>query len=220
MEGNRHKMETILKKTVGEPRFPDRLPLLILASRSPRRRELLSRLTGNFRTVPSSFDETPLMAAGLPPEELVLALSEGKALSVRRRPDTPPDAVVIGGDTVVVSPSGEIFGIPQDRAGAERMLRELSGRIHRVVTGITLAGTAGLSRFSVTTEVAFYPLSPAEIDWYLNTGEPFDKAGAYGIQEKGALLVREIRGDYCNVVGLPLAELARTLSEFCEKFLN
>lgn len=208
-------METILKKKKEEACFLDRLPPLILASRSPRRRELLSRLTENFRAVPSSFDETPLMTAGLPPEKLVLALSEGKALSIRGEPDTPPDAVVIGGDTVVVSPSGGIFGIPRDRADAERMLRELSGRIHRVVTGITLAGPAGIRRFSVTTEVVFYPLSPVEISWYLDTGEPFDKAGAYGIQGKGALLVREVRGDYCNVVGLPLAELARKLSEFC-----
>lgn len=194
----------------------ERLPLLILASRSPRRRELLSRLTENFRAETSDFDEAPLMAADLSPEELVLALSEGKARSVRNRPDTPDSAVVIGGDTVVVSPDGGIFGIPKDSEDARRMLRTLSGRTHRVITGVSLLKKDALRRFSVTTQVEFYPLSDETVRWYLSTGEPFDKAGAYGIQGKGALLVRGIRGDYCNVVGLPLAELARQLTDFCQ----
>lgn len=194
----------------------EHLPPLILASRSPRRRELLSRLTEAFRAETSDFDEAPLMAASLSPEDLVLALSEGKARSVLARPDTPAEAVVIGGDTVVVSPDGEIFGIPKDPADAARMLRALSGRTHRVITGVSLLKKNALRQFSVTTQVEFYPLSPAEIRWYLDTGEPFDKAGAYGIQGKGALLVRGISGDYCNVVGLPLAELARQLADFCQ----
>lgn len=194
----------------------EHLPPLILASRSPRRRELLSRLTEAFRAETSDFDEAPLMAASLSPEDLVLALSEGKARSVLARPDTPAEAVVIGGDTVVVSPDGGIFGIPRDPADAARMLRALSGRTHRVITGVSLLKKDALRQFSVTTQVEFYPLSPAEIRWYLDTGEPFDKAGAYGIQGKGALLVRGISGDYCNVVGLPLAELARQLADFCQ----
>ena len=192
------------------------LPLLILASRSPRRRELLARLTGNFRAVTSDFDEAPLMAASPAPEKLVLALSEGKARSVLTWPGIPEDAVVIGGDTVVVSPDGGIFGIPRDPADAARMLRALSGRTHRVITGVSLVRKDALRRFSVTTRVEFYPLSEDTLRWYLATGEPFDKAGAYGIQGKGALLVRGISGDYCNVVGLPLAELARQLADFCQ----
>lgn len=192
------------------------LPLLILASRSPRRRELLARLTGNFRAVTSDFDEAPLMAASPAPEKLVLALSEGKARSVLTWPGIPEDAVVIGGDTVVVSPDGGIFGIPRDPADAARMLRALSGRTHRVITGVSLVRKDALRRFSVTTRVEFYPLSDDTLRWYLATGEPFDKAGAYGIQGKGALLVRGISGDYCNVVGLPLAELARQLTDFCQ----
>ena len=192
------------------------LPLLILASRSPRRRELLARLTGNFRAVTSDFDEAPLMAASPAPEKLVLALSEGKARSVLTWPGIPEDAVVIGGDTVVVSPDNEIFGIPKDRLDAERMLRALSGKSHRVITGVSLLKKDALRQFSVTTQVEFYPLSPAEIRWYLDTGEPFDKAGAYGIQSRGSLLVRGICGDYCNVMGLPLSELARQLTDFCQ----
>lgn len=194
----------------------EHLPPLILASRSPRRRELLSRLTEAFRAETSDFDEAPLMAASLSPEDLVLALSEGKARSVLARPDTPAEAVVIGGDTVVVSPDGGIFGIPRDPADAARMLRALSGRTHRVITGVSLVRKDALRRFSVTTQVEFYPLSDDTLRWYLATGEPFDKAGAYGIQGKGALLVRGISGDYCNVVGLPLAELARQLTDFCQ----
>lgn len=194
----------------------EHLPPLILASRSPRRRELLARLTGNFRAVTSDFDEAPLMAASPAPEKLVLALSEGKARSVLTWPGIPEDAVVIGGDTVVVSPDNEIFGIPKDPADAARMLRALSGRTHRVITGVSLVRKDALRRFSVTTRVEFYPLSDDTLRWYLATGEPFDKAGAYGIQGKGALLVRGISGDYCNVVGLPLAELARQLTDFCQ----
>ena len=96
------------------------------------------------------------------------------------------------------------------------MLRALSGRTHRVITGVSLVRKDALRRFSVTTRVEFYPLSDDTLRWYLATGEPFDKAGAYGIQGKGALLVRGISGDYCNVVGLPLAELARQLTDFCQ----
>ena len=204
-------MEQTLKDPVGEPRFLKELPPLILASRSPRRRELLSRLTEDFPVVASSFNEAPLMHASLSPEELVLSLSEGKARAIQ---NVPENAVVIGGDTVVVSPEGTVFGIPKDREDAFSMLLALSGRTHRVVTGVTLLQNARCRRFFVTTEVEFYPLSEEEILWYLETGEPFDKAGAYGIQGKGSLLVREIRGDYANVVGLPVAELARNLQSF------
>lgn len=197
------------------------LPPLILASRSPRRKELLARLTENFEAMESSFDEDSLKhESGLPPEELVLALAEGKARAVQKLPEISDEAIVIGGDTVVVSPEGEIFGIPKSEQEARSMLESLSGRVHRVVTGVALLRAKQCRRFNVSTQVEFYPLSEEEINWYLATGEPFDKAGAYGIQGKGALLVKEIHGDYFNVVGLPLARLARELSNFCGKSLN
>lgn len=196
------------------------LPPLILASRSPRRKELLARLTENFQAVESSFDEEALKESGLPPEELVLALAEGKARAVQKLPQISDEAIVIGGDTVVVSPEGEIFGIPKSEQEARSMLKSLSGRVHEVITGVALIRAKQCRRFNVSTQVEFYPLSEEEINWYLATGEPFDKAGAYGIQGKGALLVKEIHGDYFNVVGLPLARLARELSNFCGKSLN
>ena len=189
---------------------------VVLASRSPRRQELLRLITEDFTVRVSHFDEGPLMAKAesLSPEELVKALSAGKAQAVLAE---CPDALVIGGDTVVVSPDGEIFGIPRDRADAARMLRALSGQIHRVVTGMTICGDGSAFSFAVSTDVEFYPLSETEIAAYLDTGEPFDKAGGYGIQGYGGLLVRGIRGSYDNVVGLPAAELSRNLRKFCQK---
>ena len=191
----------------------EHLPPLILASRSPRRRELLSRLTEAFRAETSDFDEAPLMAASLSPEDLVLALSEGKARSVLARPDTPAEAVVIGGDTVVVSPDNEIFGIPKDRLDAERMLRALSGKSHRVITGVSLVRKDALRRFSVTTRVEFYPLSDDTLRWYLATGEPLAVAGAFTLDGLGAPFVRRVEGDPAAVVGLSLAVLRTQLAK-------
>ena len=201
-----------------QPHIPSFLEgkTVVLASRSPRRQELLRLITEDFTVRVSPFDERPLMAkaGSLSPEELVKALSAGKAQAVLAE---CPDALVIGGDTVVVSPSAEIFGIPRDRADAARMLRALSGRSHRVVTGMTICGDGSAFSFAVSTDVEFYPLSETEIAAYLDTGEPFDKAGGYGIQGCGGLLVRGIRGSYDNVVGLPAAELSRNLRKFCQK---
>lgn len=201
-----------------QPHIPSFLEgkTVVLASRSPRRQELLRLITEDFTVRVSHFDERPLMAkaGSLSPEELVKALSAGKAQAVLAE---CPDALVIGGDTVVVSPDGEIFGIPRDRADAARMLRALSGQIHRVVTGMTICGDGSAFSFAVSTDVEFYPLSETEIAAYLDTGEPFDKAGGYGIQGYGGLLVRGIRGSYDNVVGLPAAELSRNLRKFCQK---
>lgn len=201
-----------------QPHIPSFLEgkTVVLASRSPQRQELLRLITEDFTVRVSHFDERPLMAkaGSLSPEELVKALSAGKAQAVLAE---CPDALVIGGDTVVVSPDGEIFGIPRDRADAARMLRALSGQIHRVVTGMTICGDGSAFSFAVSTDVEFYPLSETEIAAYLDTGEPFDKAGGYGIQGYGGLLVRGIRGSYDNVVGLPAAELSRNLRKFCQK---
>lgn len=201
-----------------QPHIPSFLEgkTVVLASRSPRRQELLRLITEDFTVRVSHFDERPLMAkaGSLAPEELVKALSAGKAQAVLAE---CPDALVIGGDTVVVSPSAEIFGIPRDREDAARMLRALSGRSHRVVTGMTICGDGSAFSFAVSTDVEFYPLSETEIAAYLDTGEPFDKAGGYGIQGYGGLLVRGIRGSYDNVVGLPAAELSRNLRKSCQK---
>ena len=188
---------------------------LCLASGSPRRQELLAQITPDFFVEVSSFDEAPLMAESHPPNGLVRRLSAGKAAEVYSRLGEPVDLMVIGGDTVVVSPDGEIFGKPADRVDAKRMLSALSGRVHQVITGVSLFGLGRepLS-FAVSTEVEFYPLTQEEINWYLDTGEPFDKAGAYGIQGRGGLLIRGISGDYDNVVGLPVSALARALAHW------
>ena len=190
-----------------------------LASRSPRRKELLSFIAEDFSVKVSHFDEGPLMesAGSITPEELVKALSAGKARAVFEELGCPPEGLVIGGDTVVVSPEGEIFGIPKDRQDAARMLRLLAGREHKVTTGVTLLAKSREKSFAVTTRVEFYPLSDEEISDYLDTGEPFDKAGAYGIQGYGSLLVKGISGSYDNVVGLPTAELLRELAAFCKE---
>lgn len=189
-----------------------------LASRSPRRKELLSFITEDFTVKVSHFDEEPLMknAGSMTPAELVKELSAGKAGAVFTELGCPDDSLVIGGDTVVVSPEGEIFGIPKDREDAARMLGALAGKVHQVTTGVTILGKEGKRSFSATTQVEFYPLSLDEITSYLDTGEPFDKAGAYGIQGYGSLLVKGISGSYDNVVGLPTAELLRELAVFCQ----
>lgn len=180
---------------------------IILASRSPRRQELFKRVVPEFTVLLSEFDEEPVMKAGLTPEETVLALSEGKAKAVQH---THPTAWIVGGDTVVVSPQGEILGIPKDREDARRMIKILSGKTHRVVTGICILGTQS-ARFTTTTDVTFYPLTDEEIDAYLQTEEPYDKAGAYGIQGLASLFVEKISGDYYNAVGFPVARVARSL---------
>lgn len=180
---------------------------LILASASPRRQELLQKITPDFLVCPSGAEET--VPADIPPEAVAAYLSECKASEVAER---FPEAAVIGCDTVVISGSA-ILGKPRDRADAARMLRLLSGNTHTVITGTTIIAGGRTETFSSVTEVTFYPLSDAEIEAYLDTGEPFDKAGAYGIQGKGSLLISGIHGDYFTVVGLPVARLARTLKE-------
>lgn len=174
-------------------------------------------ITPDFAVKTSDFDESSLMACKdtLSPGEIVGRLSAGKAQAVFEALGGGRENLVIGGDTVVVSPEGEIFGIPRDRDDAFRMLSALSGRTHRVITGITL--TNGREEtFTSTTFVTFYPLSRGEIEDYLDTDEPYDKAGGYGVQSLGGLFVEKIDGDYYNVVGLPVAKLQREL----EKFLN
>ena len=162
--------------------------MLVLASKSPRRKELLGLITKNFSVKSAEADET--LPSGIEPENAVLYLSKLKALPLKNDRD-----VIIGADTVVAL-DGRILGKPSDDGEAFEMLRRLSGRAHSVFT---------------ETKVRFYDLSESEIKNYIKTGECRDKAGAYGIQGFGSLLVKGIEGDYFNVVGLPVAELYREL---------
>lgn len=181
---------------------------MILASQSPRRQELIANITPSFRVIVSQAEEK--LPEGIAPEEAPVYLAGIKAEAVAA---AHPDEVVIGADTVVIL-DGEILGKPRDQADAERMLRALSGREHTVITGCAICGFGRRVTFSEQTRVTFYPLSDREIAAYIATGEPFDKAGAYGIQGKGCVLVQRIEGDFFNVVGLPVAKLKRELEAF------
>ncbi|MCC8023669.1 MAG: Maf family protein [Clostridiales bacterium] len=177
---------------------------LVLASASPRRQELLALLDTDFIVKPADVDET--LPEGIAPRRAVESLSVRKAEAVWEK-----NTCVIGADTVVAL-GQTIFGKPADAADARRMLNALSGRVHSVFTGVTVLHPDGRAEtFSEETRVEFYPLSGAQVDAYIATGEPMDKAGAYGIQGRGCTLVKGIQGDYFNVVGLPVARLNRIL---------
>jgi septum formation protein len=182
---------------------------LILASQSPRRRELLELLGWPFEVIPSSVDEEAV-PPGLAPAQLAGWLATRKAEEVA---DAHPGVFVIGADTIVVL-GDQVLGKPVDLDDARRMLRLLSGVSHQVMTGIAVrrAGPdAVLLSDVVQTEVTFRRLTDNEIEAYLLTGEAMDKAGAYGIQGYASLLVEGVRGDYPNIVGLPVARLAQLL---------
>ncbi|MGM0804923.1 MAG: Maf family protein [Bacillota bacterium] len=181
---------------------------LILASASPRRYELLSLTLLPFETYPSTLEEK--MDLSLTPSRLVESLAEQKAADIFTQ---KPNCVVLGADTIV-SYQNNRLGKPKDRIEAAEMLRMLSGQTHDVYTGVCLIDQTKKVIFSVKTSVTFYTLDENTIDWYLNTGEPFDKAGSYGIQGSGSLLVEKIDGDYFNVVGLPISKVVRSLKDF------
>ena len=177
---------------------------LILASQSPRRRELLG-LTGlDFIVRVADIDET--MDPGKAPFDEVSRVSRLKALAVRREPGD----VVIAADTIVVC-GGEVLGKPRDEADAFRMLSLLSGRHHEVMTGMTVLRDEELVTHTEVTKIHFRQLHPEEIRAYIASGEPMDKAGAYGIQGGAALFADEMVGDYYNVMGLPVCRLAMIL---------
>lgn len=182
---------------------------IILASGSPRRKELLEQLGIEFEIRVSDCDEH---VAADSPEELVLKLSEAKSRSVAA--ETGPGYIVIGADTVVVY-DGEILGKPADSQDAVKALKKLRGHTHSVYTGVTLTDTdTGASRsFYEKTDVTMFDVSDKDICHYVETGEPLDKAGSYGIQGRGAFLVSSISGDYYNVVGLPVARLWQELGK-------
>ncbi|HEX2988023.1 MAG TPA: Maf family protein [Chloroflexota bacterium] len=183
---------------------------LILASGSPRREALMRQVGLQFEVEPSDAEES--LPEGMTAEESArqLALKKARQVAARRI-----EGLVIGADTVVVV-DGQILGKPSGPDEARDMIRRLSGREHQVITGIAVvdAATADSRSDSVSTDVRFAPLSQEVIDRYVATGEPLDKAGGYGIQGFAALLVESIRGDYNNVVGLPIRRLAELLGEF------
>ena len=181
--------------------------MIILASASPRRKDLLRLITEEFEVFPSDCDES--LPDGLPITECPEYIAREKAISVSHK---FPHGTVIGADTGVFS-GGKILGKPTSEQNAREMLGSLSGKTHKVITGCAVVKNGICLSFSEETTVEFYPLTEKEINDYLLTGEPFDKAGAYGIQGKGGLLVKRIGGDYFNVVGLPVARLKRFLNE-------
>ncbi|WDM21007.1 Maf family protein [Paenibacillus polymyxa] len=189
-------------------------PRIILASTSPRRKELLAFLRLPFEVVPSHADEsTP---ESWTPQQIVETLAARKAEAVVNTASQSKEAgLVIGSDTIVVL-DGSVLGKPADHADAVRMLTALQGRTHRVYTGVACihTGTGEMLVRHRQTEVTMKPLSQEQIVAYVNTGEPSDKAGAYGIQGMGATLVESIQGCYFNVVGLPLSLLSDMLSDF------
>lgn len=180
---------------------------VVLASQSPRRRELLSNIFDDFEIIVSDADES--VPESLAPHECAVEIARRKLFDVRSR---ATDALIIAADTIVVL-DGEILGKPRDRDDAFDMLSRLSGRTHTVYTGIAVSLGDRIISHAEATEVTFCKLCDQTILKYIATGEPMDKAGAYGIQNKGALFVEKICGDYFNVVGLPIHRLSRILAE-------
>ena len=176
---------------------------LILASNSPRRRHLLETAGIEFSVIPSDFDESSVSLAS--PEAHVKFLARAKAEDISAR---YPEIWIIAADTIV-SIDNSILEKPASTAEARAMLKTLSARTHQVHTGYCICRKASRQQFTdcVTTDVTFKDLSDKEIEWYIASGEPFDKAGAYGIQGLGAFLVKRINGSYTNVVGLPVCEV-------------
>lgn len=177
---------------------------LVLASKSPRRSEILKNAGIDFTVRVAEADET--IPDGTKPEDAVVFLAARKALAVERA----EDETVLGADTVVVL-DDKILGKPKDREDAYNMLRSLSGRVHSVFTGVCAVGNGISLTFAEETKVEFYPLTDDEINEYIDTNEPYDKAGAYGIQGIASKFIRGIKGDYFNVVGLPISSVYKKI---------
>jgi septum formation protein len=185
-----------------------KLPPFILASASPRRAELLQQLKQDFKVMPS--DAKEVFDDNLSPLELCQLNAHRKARAVAKK---DPDALVMGADTLVFL-DHQIFGKPADAAEARKMLLQLQGRTHQVVTGVSLIHLRAHREkiFAVSTDVVFRPLTPEQIDEYLAKINPLDKAGAYAIQENGEMIVSEISGSFSNVVGLPIEKVQSELA--------
>lgn len=184
--------------------------MLVLASASPRRRELLTQAGFAFTVAPASINED--LCPGENPLAYVTRLALEKAQIIYARLDSQDDSMlVLGADTTVVAPNGEVLGKPADAADAARMLRLLSGATHQVITGVAVVSAFGVETAAEVTPVSVLTLSDEEIAAYIATGEPMDKAGAYAIQGYAARWIPRIQGCYFNVVGLPLALVAGML---------
>ncbi len=183
---------------------------VILASTSPRRKKIMEMLGIPFEIIPSEYEED--MTKDLSPEELVKELAYGKAADVAKN---HPDAVVIGGDSFVVLGKRKL-GKPKSEAEAFEMLTALRGSHHQVYTGTSIIDTAtgNHEEFVVSLDVKFREYTDETINWYIKTGEPMDKAGAYAIQMKGAILIDTVAGDYIGAIGLPIAELYLRLPKY------
>lgn len=177
---------------------------LVLASKSPRRSEILRNAGIDFTVRVADADET--IPDGTKPEDAVVFLAARKALAVERA----EDETVLGADTIVVL-DDKILGKPKDREDAYNMIKCLSGRVHSVFTGVCAVGNGISLTFAEETKVEFYPLTDDEINEYIDTNEPYDKAGAYGIQGIASKFIRGIQGDYFNVVGLPISSVYKKI---------
>ncbi len=177
---------------------------LVLASKSPRRSEILKNAGIDFTVRVANADET--IPDGTKPEDAVVFLAARKALAVERA----EDETVLGADTIVVL-DDKILGKPKDREDAYNMIKNLSGRVHSVFTGVCAVGNGISLTFAEETKVEFYPLTDEEINKYIDTNEPYDKAGAYGIQGIASKFIRGIEGDYFNVVGLPVSSVYKKI---------
>ncbi len=187
---------------------PSLPPQFVLASASPRRAELLRAAGFTFTVAHADIDETPL--SGEPAAVYVRRLAEGKARAVAHR---FPRLLVLGADTTVVV-DGDILAKPADAADATAMLQRLQGRAHDVLTGVALVGPAGARVVLAETQVWFSPMTDVDVAAYVATGEPMDKAGAYGIQGWAARYVTRVEGSYSNVVGLPVAVVHQLIGEY------
>lgn len=188
---------------------------MILASQSPRRKELLSLITEDFRIIPAKGEE--LLPEGISPKDAVILLARQKAEEIYSE---YKNEVILAADTVVAI-NGQILGKPADEEDAADMLRMLSGTTHSVFTGVCIiTENGGLYTFADETTVQFHPLSEEDIRNYVASGEPMDKAGAYGIQDRGALLVKGINGDYYNVMGLPVGRIYNEFKPMWDKLRN
>ena len=181
---------------------------LILASGSPRRKELLALVTPDFTVKVSDVDESAITAPT--PAGLAKALARAKCLAVA---ETEPEALVLGSDTVVEF-EGEVFGKPKNRQDAQRMLQALSGKRHYVHTGVCMAQGDHIENFVVSSAVDFFPIEEADLQGYIDTKEPYDKAGGYAIQGHAAVWCKGIEGGYYNIMGLPVSQVAQALKKF------
>lgn len=179
---------------------------IILASASPRRADLLASAGIEFDVDPADVDET--VRDGEAPEAYAQRIARDKALTVAAR---HPSRIILAADTIVVQ-DGDVFGKPVDRADAARMLRALAGRDHEVLTAVVLAREGRLAEHLERTRVTVAAMTPADIEWYLDSGEADGKAGAYAIQGRAGRFIPRIEGSYSNVVGLPVAAVHRLLS--------